>query len=260
VQGARTWQFHHENALMYFPRLQAHDRLRGRFELFAPSGAVAGMLARSDESCPLWSAAEAELAILRPGYRPACLVGDVERTRLINAGVNVLQAVRAAARHKLSARTLAGGSSGSSDWKYLAARRLALFIITSIERGTHWVVFETSGPELWRRVQRQVEAFLGSLDAQGAFLGREDDDAYFVVCDDRINSQSDIRTGVVHILCGFAAMRAGEFHAYVISHDAAGSRVRPVSVNRLETGGRRLAEEMEGESAATPVRRVDIAR
>jgi hypothetical protein len=100
-------------------------------------------------------------------------------------------------------------------------------------------------------VQHQVEAFLGSLDAQGAFVGRDDDEAYFVVCDDRINSQTDIRTGVVHILLGFAAMRAGEFHAYVISHDAAGSRARPVSVNRLETGGRRLVEEMEGVEEAT---------
>jgi hypothetical protein len=250
LRATRTWQFHHENALLYFPRLLAYDRLRGRYEQFAPGGAVAGMLARSDESSPLWSATEAEEAILRPGYRPICAVTDLDRTRLASAGINTLLAVRPNMHLNLSARTLAGGSSGSSDWKYLAARRLALFIVASVERGTRWVVFETSGPELWRRVQRQVESFLGSLDAQGAFVGREQDEAYFVICDDRVNSQSDMRLGAVNILLGFAAMRAGEFHAYLISHDAAGSRTRPVSVNRLETGGRRLVEEMEGELPA----------
>ena len=56
-----------------------------------------------------------------------------------------------------------------------------------------------------------------------------------------------MRTGTVNILLGFAALRAGEYHAYLITHDAAGNRVRPASVNRYETGGRRLDEEMEGE-------------
>jgi len=260
LRGMRDWQFHHENALMYFPRLLAYDRLRGRFEQFAPSGAIAGMLARSDESYPLWTAAEGEEAILRPGYRPVCIATDAERTRLANAGVNTLQAVRPVVRLNLSARTLAGGNSGSSDWKFLEARRLALFIVTSVERGTRWVVFETNGPDLWRRVLHQVETFLESLDAAGAFLGRAHDEAYFVVCDDRINSQLDVRTGVVNILIGFGAMREGEYHAYVISHDPASSRVRPVSVNRYETGGRRLIEEMEGETPATQVRRVDLGR
>jgi len=252
LQGTRAWQLHHENALMYFPRLLSYDRLRGRFEQFAPSGAIAGLLARVDRACPLWTAIEGEEAILRPGYRPVCQVSDYERTRLAHAGVNTLQAVRPAVRLSLSARTLAGGSSGSSDWKYLDARRLALFIVTSIERGTRWVVFESNGPALWRRVLKQIEAFLETLDAAGAFVGREPDEAYFVVCDERINSDSDMHTGVVNILLGFAAMRAGEYHTYVISHDPAGSHVRPVSVNRFETGGRRLDEEMEGEAVSAP--------
>ena len=122
--------------------------------------------------------------------------------------------------------------------------------MTSIERGTRWVVFETSGPELWQRVTLQVEAFLASLDHEGAFVGRDEDETFFVICDERINRHVDVRAGTVNVLVGFAALRAGEYHAYLISHDAAGSRVRPVSVNRYETGGRRLLAEMEGETAA----------
>jgi phage tail sheath protein FI len=244
LRSLRDWQFHHENALMYFPRILGFDRLRRRFEQFAPGGAVAGLLARTDETCPLWSAAEAEETLLRPNYRPLCTVTEPERVRLGQVGVNTLHAVRATVRSGFSARTLAAGNSGSSDWKYLSARRLALFIVTSIERGTHWVVFETNGPELWQRVTLQVESFLAALDHDGAFVGRDDDETFFVVCDERINHHSDVRTGAVNILVGIAALRAGEYHAYLITHDAAGSHVRPVSVNRLETGGRRLDEEM----------------
>lgn len=253
LHDLREWQFHHENALMYFPRILGFDRLRRRFEQFAPGGAVAGLLARTDETCPLWSAAEADEPLLRPNYRPVCTVSEAERVRLGQMGVNTLQAVRPTVRSGFSARTLAAGSSGSSDWKYLAARRLALFIVTSIERGTRWVVFETNGPELWQRVTLQVESFLASLDHEGAFVGRDDDETFFVVCDERINSHSDVRTGTINVLVGFAALRPGEYHAYLITHDAAGSHTRAVSVNRYETGGRRLMEEMEGEPAATTV-------
>ena len=52
--GLRDWNFANENALMYFPRVLAHDKLRGHFESFAPCGAVAGMLARYDEVSPVW--------------------------------------------------------------------------------------------------------------------------------------------------------------------------------------------------------------
>lgn len=247
LRGLREWHFCSENALMYFPRLLGYDRLRGRFEQFSPCGAVAGMLARAGEACPLWSATEAEEVVLRPGYRPICVVSDSERLRLVQGGVNTLQSVRSPVRLDLSARTLAGGSSGSSDWKYLSARRLALFIVESIERGTRWVVFEVNGPELWTRVATQVESFLAALDADGAFVGHAHDEAFFVVCDERVNNANDVYNGTVNILFGFAALRSGEYHAYVLSHQAAGSHLRTVSVNRLETGGRRLVEEMERE-------------
>lgn len=249
LRGMRDWHFRSENALMYFPRMLGYDRLRGRFEQFAACGAIAGMLARSDETCPLWSALEGEEQILRRGYRPACSVADADRVRLLHIGINTLQSVRASSHHESSPRTLAGGSSGSPDWKYLTARRLGLFIVNSIERGTHWVVFETGGPPLWRQVVAQVESFFQALDREGAFLGRLPEEAYVVVCDERINGTGETGSGTLNILFGFAASRAGEFHAYLVSHSAAGTRLKPASLNRLETGGRQLEEEMEGDSA-----------
>lgn len=246
IAGLYDWQLRSENALMYFPRLLGYDRLRGRFEAFASCGAVAGMLARSDEACPVWTSAEGTEAILRPGYRPTCTVEAPERERLAQLGVNVLDFVRSSARQAPSPRTLAGAGSGSTDWKYLSARRLALFVVNSIERGTRWAVLESNGPALWKRLADQVEAFLAGLDREGAFVGREPEEAYLVICDERVNDARDSHSGTVNILFAVPALRSGEYHAYLISHNAAGSRVRAVSLNRLETGGRKLEEEMNG--------------
>ena len=66
----RNWPFRSENAVMYYPRVVALDRLRGRHETFGSCGAAAGMIARTDETWPVWTAAEGEDGILRPGLRP----------------------------------------------------------------------------------------------------------------------------------------------------------------------------------------------
>ncbi len=119
LRGMRNWNFFNENALMYFPRVLAHDKLRGHFESFAPCGAVAGMLARCDQASPVWAPAKSDEAILRPGYRPACLVTEDRRMRLATLGVNTLLTVRSAVRIGVAARTLAAGTAGSADWQYL---------------------------------------------------------------------------------------------------------------------------------------------
>ena len=59
--------------------------------------------------------------------------------RLAALGVNTMQAVRSTARMIVRPRTLASANTANADWRYLSARRLALFILSSIEHGTRWV-------------------------------------------------------------------------------------------------------------------------
>lgn len=242
----RDWPFRSENAVMFYPRVIALDRLRGRHETFGSCGAAAGMIARADETWPVWAAAESEDAILRPGLRPASVVTDQERARLAQAGVNTLVAVRSSGKSSPNQRTLAAGSSGSPDWKYLSARRLALFITASIERGTRWLIFEQNAPAAWKRAREQVEAFLESLDTQGAFAGSMPEESYFVICDERVNEPRTIAEGKVKLLFGIATTRPGDFHAWLITHQPGGaSTCRPSHPNRLATSGRRLEWEIE---------------
>ena len=233
LNGLRDWNLSNENALMYFPRVLAHDKLRGHFESFAPCGVVAGMLARCDEASPVWLSAEREEPILRPGFRPACLVGEDRRLRLASLGVNTLQAVRSAARMNVRLRTLAAGNTANADWRYLSARRFALFILGSIEQGTRWVVAAGSSAEVADHVTAQGRAFFEGLLASGSFGTRRLEEAFFVICDERVNNSSALSCGEVRFVIGFAASRENEFHCFRISHSAAGSKVQPVSLNRL---------------------------
>jgi uncharacterized protein len=233
LAGLRDWNFPNENALMYFPRVLAHDKLRGHFESFAPCGAVAGMLARCDEMSPVWLPTEREEPILRPGFRPACLVGEDRRMRLASLGVNTVQAIRSTGRMSARGRTLAAGNTANADWRYLSARRLALFILNSIECGTRWIASAGAPADVAEDLTSQVRAFLEGLCEAGAFGSRRADDAFFVICDQRVNSSWAIGSGEVQFVIGFAASREHEFHCFRISQSAAGGRVQPVSLNRL---------------------------
>jgi Bacteriophage tail sheath protein len=234
LRGMRDWNFYSENALMYFPRILAHDKLRGHFDCFAPCGAVAGILGKSDESAPVWTAAKLDEAVLRPGYRPSCLVSEDRRLKLAALGVNTIQAVRSAARTGVSPRTLAAGTAGASEWRYLASRRLALLIVNSIERGTRWVALARPHVEVSDLVATQVRAFFEELHDAGAFGARSQEDAFYVICDQRAAAPS-ARPDEFPLVIGFAAERKQEFHSFRISQSASGSKVRPVSLNRLNS-------------------------
>jgi len=130
----------------------------------------------------------------------------------------------------------------------LPARRLAFMIIDSVERGTRWMVFEPNESPTWRRAAAQVRSFLASLEERGAFSHREPGDRWFVLCDERVNREQYRERGIVNLMFGFAAARSGEFHAYMASHRAGGSRTQAVSPNLAGlpgTGITQVLEELE---------------
>jgi hypothetical protein len=231
LAAMRDWSLPSDTASMFFPRLLAYDKLRGRFEAFAPSAAVAGMLSRVAGHTPVWAATLGEEAILRPGLRPLCPVDDDHRLRLAAAGVNVVPTTRRPDRGSPETCTLAGPGAAAADWRSLGRRRLAQMIVASIERGTRWMLFEPSEPPTWQRGAAQVRAFFAALEEQGAFAGHEPGDRWYVVCDERVNRGPHRERGMVNLLFGFAAARPGEFHSWIVSHRAGGSRVQAVSPN-----------------------------
>lgn len=247
IAGSKALDFHSDTAVMFFPRIVCMDRLRGRAETFGNGGAVAGILSRSGEVLTAIVNPPEPEPILRAGAKLAREISAVERSRLATNGINVLQTVRSADRETVHGadrnrpllRTLSGGASGSSDWAYLAPRRFALFVIGAIERGTRWAVVESRDEGTWLRLRQQVGAFLRELRIAGAFASVPAEQAFTVICDDRINETTTAAgttpDSLVNILVQFAAIHVGEYHSFMISHGPHASTVKPIAVNRLES-------------------------
>ncbi len=233
IEGLRNWPFHSDDALMFYPRVLAFDRLRGRYEPFGSAAAAAGLLARCDQVCPVWTCNEADEPMLRLGLRPAVTVNDVDRVRLGQAGVNTLTAQRQGGRQRGTLRTLLPESGSKSEWRSLVARRMALFLMSSIERGTNWVRLEHGGPPLWAQVRAQVITFFEGLAHDGAFRTGPPADNYFVVCDERLNDAAAVASGQFQLLFGFAVARPGEHQTCLVTHQPDSSTARMVSVNRF---------------------------
>jgi len=200
------------NAAAYFPRLRQPNPLRGnQIEAFAPCGAVAGVIARTDAQRGVWKA---------PAGLDAGLVGvpeleakltDLENGELNPLGLNCLRMMPAAGPVVWGARTARGNDKLADEWKYLPVRRTALFIEESLFRGTQWVVFEPNDAPLWAQIRLNVGAFMHELFRQGAFQGVTPKDAYFVKCDSETTTQTNINNGVVNIVVGFAPLKPAEF-------------------------------------------------
>ncbi|MBM0107544.1 hypothetical protein JM946_22615 [Steroidobacter sp. S1-65] len=230
IRALKALDFRSDNALMFFPRISAMDRLRGRAEVFGNGGAVAGLLSRSGEAVAAALSEREPEPILRSSAKLAKDVSSSDRWLLASHGVNVLQSVRNPEREWPALRTLACGASASSDWSYLAQRRFSLFVINAIERGTRWCAGQPNGPRTWMRVTSQICNFLGELRSAGAFHAVPADQAFLVICDERINDSAD----GINILVQFAATHAGAYHSFMLTQRVGGATVRPVMVNRFE--------------------------
>jgi phage tail sheath protein FI len=205
------------NAALYFPRLRLPDPLQdNRLEEFAPCGAVAGVMSRTDAQRGVWKAPagiEANLqGVLGLNINGlAAKLTDGENGRLNPLGINCLRGLPNIGHVVWGARTLAGNDALASEWKYVPVRRLALFLEETLFRGTQWVVFEPNDEPLWAQIRLNVGAFMHSLFLEGAFQGSTPRDAYYVRCNRETTTQADIDKGVVNIEVGFAPLKPAEF-------------------------------------------------
>lgn len=200
------------NAAVYYPRIRHADPLRGgQLDTFAPSGAIAGVFARTDGSRGVWKAPAGLEAALGGVVELEKVLTNDENGALNPSGYNALRTFRDAGSVVWGARTLRGSDVLSDDYKYVPVRRLALFLEESLFRGTQWVVFEPNDEPLWSQIRLSVGAFMQDLFRKGAFQGTSPRDAFFVRCDAETTTQYDIDRGIVNIQVGFAPLKPAEF-------------------------------------------------
>jgi phage tail sheath protein FI len=200
------------NVALFFPRLIQPNPLHGnQMETFAPCGAVAGVIARTDTQRGVWKApAGLDASLVGVPALSVPLTND-ENGMLNPIGVNCLRTFPLVGSVVWGSRTLRGADLLADEYKYIPVRRTALFIEESLYRGTQWVVFEPNDEPLWASIRLNVGAFMHNLFRQGAFQGSTPKDAYFVKCDKDTTTQNDIDAGIVNIVVGFAPLKPAEF-------------------------------------------------
>ncbi|MFC7309597.1 phage tail sheath family protein [Streptomyces monticola] len=199
------------HAGLYFPHLQLTDPLTGRLRSFPPSGAVAGVFARTDSERGVWKAPAGTEARLAGVHSLTVKLTDRENGLLNPLGVNCLRTFPMVGPLVWGARTLEGSDALDSEWKYVPVRRLALHVEESLHRGLQWVVFEPNDENLWQQIRLSASSYLHTLFRQGAFKGGTPREAYFVKCDHDTTTAEDIANGVVNVLVGIAPVKPAEF-------------------------------------------------
>jgi phage tail sheath protein FI len=200
------------NAVLYFPLVKAPDPLRkNQVDTFVPCGMIAGVMALTDTNRGVWKSPAGIDAALNGIQGLQTKLTDAENGQLNPVGINCLRTFPLYGNVVWGARTLRGADQLEDDYKYLAVRRMALFLEESLYRGTKWVVFEPNDAPLWAQIRLNIGAFMQNLFRQGAFQGSKPSDAYLVKCDSETTTQNDINNGIVNILVGFAPLKPAEF-------------------------------------------------
>ena len=202
-------------AAMYHPWLQMFDAGAKRADYFPPSGAMAGIYARSDNSRGVHKAPANE--VVRGCTGLSCNYNVGEQDILNPIGVNLIRALPGQGIRVWGARTI----SSNGLWKYLNVRRLFIFIEESIKANTNWVVFEPNSETLWSRVTRTIETFLATCWRDGALAGTSPEQAYFVECGPTTMTQDDIDNGRLICQIGIAPVKPAEFVIFRITQKTA---------------------------------------
>jgi hypothetical protein len=195
---------------IYYPWIRGADPIgsgRNPLILLPPSGFVAGIYARTDNSRGVFKAPAGTEAGVSGALAVATTVSDTEQDQLNPVMVNVIRTVPGSGIVVWGARTI----GSDAEWRYIPVRRMAIFLRVSIYYGIQWAVFEPNDEPLWASLRLNIRAFMLTQFRAGAFQGAKPDDAFFVKRDSTTTTQQDIDNGVVNILVGFAPLKPAEF-------------------------------------------------
>jgi hypothetical protein len=198
-------------AALYYPWIKVFDPVQGKAVFMPPSGHMAGIWARTDNTRGVHKAPANE--VVGGAIDLQLQITKGEQDGLNPIGVNCIRAFPGRGIRVWGARTL----SSDPSWRYLNVRRLFNMVEKSIEGGTQWVVFEPNDFTLWQKIKRDVTSFLTVVWRTGALFGQAPGDAFFVKCDAETNPPEQRDLGMVVTEIGIAPVKPAEFVIFRIS-------------------------------------------
>ena len=200
----------------YFPWIQMYDPELEKDVFAPPSGGVAGVWGRVDGTRGVHKAPANE--ILRGATGLKYNLTDAEQELLNPKGINCIREFRGRGIRVWGARTF----SSDPEWRYLNVRRLFCMIEQTIQEGTNWIVFEPNTRDLWKKIVRNITAFLLRVWKSGALFGDTPEEAFYVRCDDELNPPESIDAGYVVCEIGLAPAKPAEFVVFRVTQKSTG--------------------------------------
>jgi hypothetical protein len=204
----------------YFPWIEVYDPERGNI-FVPPSGHMVGIYARSDTERGVHKAPANE--VVRGALGLKYNISRAEQDILNPKGINCIRDFSRRGRgiRVWGARTV----SSDASWRYINVRRLFIMVESSIEIGMQWAVFEPNDHRLWKKITRDVSAFLYRIWRTGALFGQTPEEAFYVKCDAETNPPETIDAGQVITEIGICPVKPAEFVIFRIGQWQSGSDV-----------------------------------
>jgi uncharacterized protein len=216
-QQVKEWRlqvnYDSSRAALYYPWIETADQTgaNGRTRTVPPSGHIAGIYARNDETRGVHKAPANE--VIRGALGLEVQITKGEHDELNPIGINAIRAFPGRGIRVWGARTL----SSDPSWRYINVRRLFNMVEKSIEVGTQWVVFEPNDENLWARIRRDIGSFLKLVWRSGALFGTTPEQAFYVKCDAETNPFEVRDVGQLIVEVGMAPVKPAEFVIFRIS-------------------------------------------
>jgi hypothetical protein len=204
-------------AALYYPWIKVFDPSTGENTFVPPSGHVAGIFGRNDDTRGVHKAPANE--VIRGALDLEVNITKGEHDLLNPVAVNCIRSFPGRGIRIWGARTL----SSDPEWRYLNVRRLFNYLEDSILNGTQWAVFEPNDHALWAKLRRSIAAFLVMEWRKGALFGQTPAEAFYVKCDADTNPAEAIDAGQVTCEIGVAPVKPAEFVIFRLAQFSGGT-------------------------------------
>ena len=194
---------------MYWPWIKVADPLRDNRSLTIPPLAhMAGIYSRTDNSRNVGKAPGGTVdGALRYLIGLETNPDKGDRDTVYQARVNPMINTPQTGMAVWGVRTM----SADTNFRYVNATRLFMFVEKSVFNSTHHVIFENITTSLYTQIKTQLDSFLLNLFNTGHFAGSTPSQAFLVVVDSSNNPPEVVNSGQVVVDVGIAPNTPGEF-------------------------------------------------
>lgn len=169
---------------IYYPWVQIVGPLTGVKQSSPPEGYVMGMIAKSGLERGIQKAPAGEDTGKLVGVVGVeRVLGEDDADLLYPENLNPIMDIEDVGQCVMGARTLEKGT----EFEGIHIRQTFIYLKTSLQLGTRFVLFEENTPETRAKVDRAMSGFLEKEWRLGTLTGAKIDDAFTVTCDSSNN-------------------------------------------------------------------------